>query len=111
MKISTKSRYGLRIMRYLAQNHNSEPVKLGDMAKNENLSEKYLEQIIISLKAANLVKSVRGANGGYFLSKKPDQQSVLEIIEKLEGPLHFVNCVEDHTLCERSKDCVTRKLW
>ncbi len=111
MKLSTKSRYGLRVMLALAKEYKQNLVQLKDIAKREDLPEKYLEQIIISLKAANLVKSVRGAKGGYYLSKTPEKVTLREIVEKLEGPLSLVDCVEDDAICNRAGICPTRTIW
>lgn len=112
MKISTKGRYGLRAMLDLAM-HSSEgaPVYLSDVAKREEISEKYLEQIITLLKKSSLVKSLRGRKGGYLLARPANQIKLDEIIRALEGPLSVVECVSNATYCHRSNFCSVREVW
>ena len=111
MKISTRGRYGTRMMLDLAARHDQGPTPLREIAKRQDLSVKYLEQLIIPLKAAGYIRSVRGARGGYTLAKKPDKINVGQIIKVLEGGLSLVDCVEDPKLCEREKNCPTRDIW
>jgi len=111
MKISTRGRYGTRMMLDLAAHHDQGPTPLREIAKRQDLSVKYLEQLIIPLKAAGYIRSVRGARGGYTLAKKPDKINVGQIIKVLEGGLSLVDCVEDPKLCEREKNCPTRDIW
>lgn len=111
MKISTRGRYGTRMMLDLAAHHNQGPTPLREIAKRQDLSVKYLEQLIIPLKAAGYIRSVRGARGGYTLARKPDKISVGQIIKVLEGGLSLVDCVEDPKVCEREKNCPTRDIW
>ena len=111
MKISTRGRYGTRMMLDLAAHHDQGPTPLREIAKRQDLSVKYLEQLIIPLKAAGYIRSVRGARGGYTLAKKPDKISVGQIIQVLEGGLSLVDCVEDASVCEREKNCPTRDIW
>ena len=111
MKISTRGRYGTRMMLDLAAHHDQGPTPLREIAKRQDLSVKYLEQLIIPLKAAGFIRSVRGARGGYTLARKPEQVSVGQIIEILEGGLSLVDCVQDPKLCEREKNCSTRDIW
>jgi len=86
-------------------------LQIKDIAEMEDLSEKYLEQIFISLKAADLVKSIRGAKGGYFLAKRPSEITLREVIEKLEGSLYPVDCAGNTGICSRASRCVTTDLW
>jgi Rrf2 family protein len=86
-------------------------VQIKDIAKNQNLPEKYLEQIMILLKNAGLVKSVRGAQGGYYLSKSPGETTVKEIIEALEGSLYPVECAEHPETCPNAPTCPTVGVW
>jgi len=95
----------------LALGHGQGLIQLKSIAESEEISEKYLEQIIIALRAAGLVKSVRGAKGGYFLSREPVDITVREIIEKLEGSLYPVDCGENSKNCPRSERCVTVDIW
>lgn len=111
MKISTKGRYGLRIMTDLAVNGKDCCVSLKDIAEREHLSEKYLEQIINQLSKSGLVKSTRGARGGYHLTKSPDEITVEDILKATEGSLAPVACAEDNGKCENYCDCVTSFIW
>ena len=111
MKISTKGRYGMRAMVDLAIHNGEGPVLLKDIAKRQQLSERYLEQLVLSLKAAGLVRSIRGAHGGFMLAKAPNEINLSQIFQVLEGPLGLVECVDDPTSCSRVDFCVTRDVW
>ena len=111
MKISTKGRYGLRIMTDIAVNGKDGLVSLKDIAAREHLSEKYLEQIINLLSKEGLVKSVRGAKGGYHLTRPAEEISVEDILKATEGSLAPVACAEDNGKCENYCDCVTSFIW
>ncbi|MGN1417849.1 MAG: RrF2 family transcriptional regulator [Acutalibacteraceae bacterium] len=111
MKISTKGRYGLRIMTDLALNSKDCCVPLKDIAEREHLSEKYLEQIINLLVKHGLVKSLRGARGGYHLTKEPSEITVQDILTATEGSLAPVACAADNDCCENYCDCVTSFIW
>ncbi|MBO8169747.1 MAG: Rrf2 family transcriptional regulator [Thermoanaerobacteraceae bacterium] len=113
MKLSTKGEYGLRAMFDLAQRYGTGPVSLKSIAARQEISEHYLEQLIAVLRKAGLVKSVRGAQGGYMLAREPEEIKVGEIIRALEGPIAPMECVseEDPEECHRSESCITRKIW
>ncbi len=113
IKLSTKGRYGTRLMLNLALHYNAgkEAVVLKNISKEEDLSIRYLEQIIIPLKINKLVKSVRGAGGGYTLARDPSRITVCEIIEVLEGSCALVDCLEDPDICERIGECTTQVVW
>ncbi|RKY85085.1 hypothetical protein DRQ11_10495 [candidate division KSB1 bacterium] len=111
MNLSTKGRYGLRAMVELALHYGEGPILLKEIAKRQEISEKYLEQLIIPLKIASMVKSTRGAHGGYELTVPPEQIKVYEVIQVLEGSLAPVGCIDNPTICPRSSTCVTRDLW
>ncbi|MCG6916461.1 MAG: Rrf2 family transcriptional regulator [Deltaproteobacteria bacterium] len=111
MKISTRGRYGTRMMLDLAAHHDEGPTPLREIAKRQDLSVKYLEQLIIPLKAAGFIRSVRGARGGYTLARKPEKISIGQIIKTLEGGMTLVDCVEDPKGCERESQCLTREIW
>lgn len=112
MKLSTKSRYGLRILVQIAvESETKTAVKGKSIAGNQDISEAYLEQIMIPLKNAGFVKTVRGCNGGYALSKKPENISVLDIIELFEGKVQLVKCVGEEGVCERSGICTVSAVW
>jgi Rrf2 family transcriptional regulator, cysteine metabolism repressor len=98
-------------MLVLASRYGKGPLELHEIAKKENISLKYLEQVIIPLRTAGLVKSVRGARGGYSLGKPPAEICLKDLVEILEGPLTLVDCLGDPRRCERSAACVTREIW
>jgi Rrf2 family protein len=110
--ISTKGRYGLRAMFALALHGQDEPLSIKFIADNQNISELYLEQLFSRLKSAKLIKSVRGAQGGYLLGVPPGDITVGSIIRALEGPLAPSDCVvEDSIACQNAESCVTRVVW
>lgn len=111
MKLSTKSRYGTRLMLDMAQHYDQGPVQLGNIAKRQGISVKYLEQIIIPLKKARYVASVRGPKGGHTLAKPPEEITVGEIVALLEEGTSFVECSDNPKVCERADNCLTRALW
>ena len=109
MKISTRGRYALIIMIYLAKNYDSNNyITLKEISEKENISLKYLEKIIALLTKAKLVETLRGASGGYKLNKKPEDYSVLEIIKASEGPIRTVDC---DNKCDKKDTCISKKLW
>ena len=95
----------------LAMNSGKGPVPLRDLASRQEISAKYLEQLLIPLKGAGLVKSVRGARGGYMLAKDPNDTSLYEIVRSLEGPLAPVECVQDPNYCDRVGGCTVHMVW
>jgi Rrf2 family protein len=111
MKLSTRARYGVRLMLALAKNYGKEPVYLKDIAKEEDISEKYLSLIIIPLRGVGLVNSVRGAYGGYNLSRDPSEITLKEIVDVLEGDCSLVDCVKDPSTCPRVPICVSHDIW
>jgi Rrf2 family protein len=111
MKISTKIRYGTRAMLELACHYGEGPIELKEIAKRESISLKYLEQVIVPLRTAGLVKSVRGSKGGYSLAKPPSDICLNDLIEILEGPLNLIECLNDAKVCQRIPYCVTRDIW
>jgi Rrf2 family protein len=111
MRISTRARYGLRLMLDLAVKHGKGPIFLKEVSRSQEISEKYLGQIIMPLKAAGLVKSFRGAHGGYTLQRDPDKITLREIVTTLEGDLNLVECVGSPASCERFAGCVTQQVW
>ncbi|RKD27925.1 transcriptional regulator, BadM/Rrf2 family [Caminicella sporogenes DSM 14501] len=113
MKLSTKGRYGLKAMLELALNYGEGPIALNSIAERQNLSVHYLEQLIASLRKAGLVKSVRGAQGGYMLADKPENITVGDVIRTLEGPIAPAECVieDDNNDCSKADYCVTRIIW
>ena len=111
MKISTKGRYALRLMLDLAVNYTGEYITIKNIAKRQEISEKYLEQIITQLNKAHFVQSARGAQGGYKLSKDPRSITVGEVLRIMEGSLAPVSCLEKGQRCTRASNCVTLVLW
>lgn len=111
MKLSTKGRYGVRLMLDLALHNGEGPVLLKDIARRQGISEKYLWNLINPLKTVGLVHSIRGAHGGYKLAKDPSEISLKDIMKVLEGPLCLVDCVDNPSTCERSPLCITRDVW
>lgn len=112
MKISTKGQYALQMMLDLAINDNGEYITIKSIAKRQNLSEKYLEQIINMLSRAKYVKSTRGAKGGYKLANSPDFYTVGMILRTIEGSLAPLDCIEDERECNmQTERCVLCNLW
>ena len=113
MKLSTKGRYGLRAMIDLARYSEVEPVSINSIAARQNISERYLEQLVALLRKAGLVKSIRGATGGYILAKDAAEISVGDILRALEGSLEPVKCAAFYSEegCMASDGCVTKYVW
>jgi Rrf2 family protein len=111
MKISTKIRYGARAMLELASRYGEGTIELKEIAHKENIPPKYLEQVIIPLRTAGLVKSTRGSKGGYSLGRPPSEIYLKDVYEVLEGPVSLVDCLLDPKVCHRVSSCVTRDIW
>lgn len=113
MKISTKGRYALRLMLDLAQHYEeNEYISIRKVSQRQDISEKYLEQIVAQLGRAGFVKSVRGAQGGYRLVMEPKEYTVGMILRQIEGNLSSVSCLEDNpNKCRRCNNCVTLEVW
>jgi Rrf2 family protein len=95
----------------LASLYGQGPIMLKNIAKQQEISERYLGQIVIPLRTAGLVRAERGARGGYMLAKKPESVTVKQIVKAVEGELSLVDCVKAPKLCDRSKNCVARTVW
>ncbi|NLO90260.1 MAG: Rrf2 family transcriptional regulator [Clostridia bacterium] len=113
MKFTTKSEYGLKATMDLAENFGRGPRTIRSIAENQGIPENYLEQLLSTLRRAGLVKSIRGAQGGYMLAGSPKEITIGEIIRTLEGSVAPKNCVDDENpeVCERAESCVTRMVW
>jgi Rrf2 family protein len=112
IKLSTKGRYGTRLMLNLARHRGgSKAIILKSVSEEEDISIRYLEQIIIPLKIAKLVKSIRGAGGGYTLARDPDKINLCDILHVLEGSCSLVECVEDMEHCHRIHNCAPHEIW
>ena len=111
MKFSTRTRYGLRFLIRLAANPTEDLLQLGELAREEGISPGYLEQIVRALKPLGILRSVRGAAGGYALACAPDQVTLEQIFEHLEGEIAPVSCLTGHRPCPREAQCSTRDFW
>lgn len=113
MKLSTKGRYGLRAIIDLARYSENEPVSISSISARQDISERYLEQLVAMLKKAGLVKSIRGASGGYVLAKDVGEISVGDVLRALEGDLEPVKCAASHGEggCSSQGECVTKYVW
>ncbi len=112
MKISTKGRYAVRLMLDIALNSGGENVSLKDISKRQDISLKYLEQIVNTLSKAGLLRSQRGAQGGYRLTKKPEEYTIGDILRVTEGEMAPVSCLEgEENYCSKAESCPTLKFW
>lgn len=113
MKITTKGRYGLRALIDLAKYSEIEPVSISSIAARQGISERYLEQLMTLLKKAGLIKSIRGAGGGYVLAKEMGEISVGDVLRALEGSLEPVECAgfNQEDSCQAAGGCVTKYVW
>jgi Rrf2 family protein len=111
MKISTKGRYGLRVMVELAARFGRGPVLVEDIAKSQGISSKYIHVLVAGLKSAGLVRAVRGPNGGYQLTRSPANITAQDVISALEGKSAPVPCVADSSFCPRADRCAARDVW
>lgn len=111
MKMSTRGRYGLRVMMELAGSYGRGPVPAGVIAGNQGISGNYIHLIVTGLRSAGLVRTARGPGGGYELTRDPASITALEVISALEGRTAPVDCVADGASCPRSGRCAARDLW
>ena len=111
MKLSTKGRYATRALLDLALHFGEGPVLVKDISKRQEVSDRYLEQILTPLKAAGLVRVIRGARGGFTLAKPPSEIRLIDIVQIMEGSTAPVECVDNAHYCSRSDSCVTREVW
>ncbi|MDI9430361.1 MAG: Rrf2 family transcriptional regulator [Planctomycetota bacterium] len=111
MKLSTRTRYGIRAMIELAQHEEKRPLQLKAIAERQGISVKYLEQLMSLLRSSGFVRSVRGSKGGYVLARLPEQIRLSEVFRCLEGPVTTAECTEDREYCDRAADCVAREVW
>ena len=111
MKLSTKGRYGIHAMYDLAQFGSETPQPIKSIAERQNIPEAYLEQLIGQLRRSGLVKSVRGAQGGYLLARSPAEITVGEVLRTLEGELAVVDCLMEEDACHKACSCPTRVVW
>ncbi len=109
--ITTRSRYGLRLLVDLVREGSGKPVDLGSIAKRQSIPEVYLSKLAIPLKAAGIIRSERGAKGGYSLSLRPEEITVLAVVEALEGRSSLLECTANSDSCARAAYCATRPVW
>lgn len=111
MKINTKVRYGLRAMLQIAEGYGGDPVPISVISEAQEISGKYLEQIIVALRKQGLIRSHKGVRGGYSLTKSASEISLWEIVTALDPQMVLVDCVSEPDTCDRSDDCLTRDIW
>lgn len=111
LKLSTKCRYGARAILEIAKNYGKSPTKRKDIALTQEISESYLENILLALKNNGLIDTVRGAQGGYTLGRPPSSITLFQIVEALEGSLDLVDCLAGGTSCDRIQKCTMRGVW
>lgn len=111
MKLSTRSRYGTRIVLELARHYGGGPIQVSEIARIQHIPVKYLEQLIRTLKKAGLIKSVRGSKGGHQLNERPDRITVGRIVRLFEGQTDLVKCVSSPESCNRANECRVRNVW
>jgi Rrf2 family cysteine metabolism transcriptional repressor len=111
VRLSTRTRYAVRAMLELAASKSNAPLQLRTIAARQDISIKYLEQLMATLKTAGFVRSVRGSKGGYILAKPPNQIKLDRVFSCLEGPGAIVECIENDNFCNRAADCAPRLLW
>lgn len=111
MKLSTRSRYGARLLVDLARNKDQGPIQIGEISKRQEISVKYLEQLIRPLKKAKLVTSVRGPKGGHLLTEKPEKITLGQVVRLFESQVDLVECVSLPEKCPMSDDCQVRLAW
>ena len=111
MKLSTRSRYGTRLLVDLARHDDQAPIQIGEISKRQGISVKYLEQLIRPLKKAGYVTSVRGAKGGHLLAKKPELIKLGDIVRLFETHTDLVDCISSPEKCDMSDECRVRLVW
>ncbi|RJR47268.1 MAG: Rrf2 family transcriptional regulator [Desulfobacteraceae bacterium] len=111
MKLSTRGRYGTRLMVELARNYGKGPTSIAEISRKQDIPIKYLEQLIIPLKRADLVTSVRGPKGGHMLSMSPEQINLWDILVLLESKSSLVDCLVDKNVCSHVDTCPVRPVW
>ena len=111
MRLSTRTRYGIRAILELAQHYREGPLQIRVIAERQDISIKYLEQLMAALKSAGFVRSIRGSKGGYVLAKAANQIKLSDVFNCLEGPVITSECVDNSDYCTRTADCVARELW
>jgi len=111
MRLSTRTRYGLRAVLEVAMNYEKGPIQTKIISERQKISIKYLEQLMAILKSGGFVRGIRGSKGGYVLGKAPNQIKLSEVFNVLEGPVKTVECVDNETYCAQTAECVARQVW
>ena len=111
MRMSTKGRYGLRVMMELADRYGQGPVSVDAIARSQEISGNYIHLLVMGLRSAGLVRTVRGPSGGYELTRRPSSITALDVVSALEGRISPVDCVADADFCRRGARCVARDVW
>ena len=111
MKVNTKVRYGLRAILQIAEGYGGEPVPISAISESQEISGKYLEQVVGTLRKADLISSRKGVKGGYTLVNAPGDTTLWQIISALDSHTSLVECVQEPGLCDRSDNCLTRSIW
>ena len=111
MKLSTRTRYGIRAIIELAMNYGKGPLQIRVIAQRQDISVKYLEQLMTILRSAGFIRSIRGSKGGYILASQPAQIKLSDVFDALEGNVTMVECVEDKNYCDKTADCIARQVW
>jgi Rrf2 family protein len=111
MKLSTRTRYAMRAVLELAENYGKGPLQTRVIAQNQEISTKYLEQIMAALKSVGLIRSQRGAKGGYVLANPPQKIKLSDVFDVFEGPDVTVECVDNEKYCDRAGNCIARQIW
>ena len=111
MKLSTKARYAVRAMIELSREYGKGPLQLKMIAKRQDISDKYLEQVLSPLRVNGLIFTLKGSRGGYVLSRAPEEITLYDVVHIVEGSLAPVDCVDNNEICSRRELCVTRDVW
>ena len=112
LKVSAKTRYGLRILLDVAaHNRDAKPRSMSEISKSQHISEKFISRLVIPLREAGLLRSVRGSGGGFRLARSPEDITLLKIVETMQGPLAILDCLADADCCPRKANCLARQIW
>jgi len=111
MKLSTRTTYTMLAILELAEHFGKGPLQTKVIAKHQDIPVKYLEQLMVILKSAGLIKSLRGSKGGYILAQPPEMIKLSEVFDVLEGPVITVECIMNESSCARAADCMARPIW
>ena len=112
LKVSAKTRYGRRILLDVAaHNRDAKPRSMSEISKSQHISEKFISRLVIPLREAGLLRSVRGSGGGFRLARSPEDITLLKIVETMQGPLAILDCLADADCCSRKANCLARQIW